>query len=133
LLVLFELTHFLLVRLLVHDAGFVELDLQGIDQIHVNACYLSVVILDLLVLRFMLLNQVFDGLVLLLLYLLDRFFAFGLHSLSKELHFVLVLQLNLVGDALVLLADRSRLLAVLLGERIQVLSLPHFLLFFGDF
>jgi len=104
LLVLLKLTQFLFGHTDVLCASFVQLDLKRVDQVHVDASDLVVVFSDCLVLGLVLLHKLGDRQIFLRLDFGDGVFALDLHVLAEKLHFVFVLHLNFVGDALKLLA-----------------------------
>ena len=81
-----------------------EVTSERADHVHVESGDVVVVVMDVLILRVVLGLQLFDSLVLLGFDFGNFSLALGLHVLSESSHLGLVLFLDLVGDALILLA-----------------------------
>ena len=77
-------------------------------------------------------NEVLDGRVLLILDLLDGGTPLGDLLLTQHLHLVLVSQVDLVADALELVASLRLLTVLLSSESVEVLLVADLLLLFGD-
>lgn len=105
LLVLVVLTHFLFDCPDVLSACLVQLNFQGLDQVHVDARDLRVVLFDLFILAFVVSDQSLNALVLFVLDSVDFVLALVLHLAAQQLHLVLVLHLDLVENALILSPD----------------------------
>ena len=110
-----------------------QLILQLLYYIQVGICYLLVVVLYVIVLFKMLCSQVLNCCIFLVFDLLDHHLPLPLHFLPQEQHLMLILQLNLIGNPLILLPHLGCLLVLLAGQRIQVLSVTNFLFFLLDF
>jgi hypothetical protein len=78
-------------------------------------------------------GQHFDGFVFLLLDLLNLLLSLFVHVLSEQLHLILVLVLDFIGNSLVLLSDSSRLLVLFLCKSIKILSVSDVLLLVLNF
>ena len=96
------------IGLIFADLLVLEVSTQCRDHIHVQACDVVVVIVNVLVLLVVLGFQLLNGLVLLSFDLCDLSLALGLHLLTQARHLRLVLLLDLVGNALVLLTFGGR-------------------------
>ena len=109
-----------------------EVGAECADHVHVECCDVMVVVMNVLILLVVLRLQFLDSAVLLSLNLCDLRLALCFHFLTQARHFCLVLLLNLVGDALELLALASSLGIEVLVERVLVLGLTHLLLLLLD-
>ena len=81
-----------------------EVGSEGAYHIHIQACDVIVVVMDVLVLLLVLSLEFFDSLVFLRFDLGDFSLALGLHVLSQTSHLGFVLLLDLVSDAFVFLS-----------------------------
>ena len=132
MVVIFLLAILLPHLLVVFPLGIIQLLLQLLDDIHVGVDDLVVVVLDVLVLLLMSRSEFLDSDVFLRFDLLDTHFSLLVHILTKQLHLVLILVLNLICDSLVLLPDTGRLLVLFLGEGVEIFGVPDLLLLVLD-
>ena len=129
--VCFLLVHPLFLLSRVFFLGISKFIFELLDDVKVSVGDLLIVVLYVVVLLRMLLGQLLYRSILLVFNLLDEAFALPLHFFSDQEHLVFVLQLNFIGYPLVLLPHLSGLLVLLSSQRIQILLMSHFLLFFG--
>ena len=101
---------------------------QGLNHIHVGSSDLKVILLDIGVLLRYLGLESFDCLVLLGLNLGNLLLSFLLGVLTEKCHLVLVLELDLVGDTLLLFPDGGGLGDEVLVERNLIVLLSGLLL-----
>ena len=77
-------------------------------------------------------RELLDCLVLLLLNLFDFVLPLVFHLLSQIQHLVLEFEMDLVRDSFKVLSQLGLGLVLLLSQGIEILSMPHFLLFLAD-
>ena len=102
------------------------------DDVEICVGDLRVVLLYVGVLLRVFRRQLLDCIVLLSFDPSDLRLPLFLHIASEQQHFVLERELDLAGDALVLLPDVGLLLVVDFGERVEVLLVTHLLFFLGN-
>ena len=129
----FGLVHLLLLLLSVFSPGFKKLFVKLFDDVQILVSDNGVVVLDVVVLLVVLVGQLQDGLVLLVLDLLDLVLSLFLHLGSQVHHLVFEFLVDFVGDTLELLAKLCLLLVFLFRQSVKVLLVTDFLLLFGNF
>jgi hypothetical protein len=127
------LIHLLLLHIIVVLPCFDQFVLKLLNNVEVGVGDLSVVVLDVKVLLVMLSRELLDCLVLLLLNLFDLVLPLVFHLLSQIQHLVLEFEMDLVRDSFEVLSQLGLGLVLLLGQGIEILGMPNFLLFLADF
>ena len=124
----FGLVHLLLLLLSVFSPGFKKLFVKLFDDVQILVSDNGVVVLDVVVLLVVLVGQLQDGLILLVLDLLDLVLSLFLHLGSQIHHLVFEFLVDFVGDTKLCL-----LLVFFFRQSIEVLLVTDFLLLFGNF
>ena len=118
-----------LLSLCVFGLLLLEIPSEGSNQVEICLGDGGVVFLNVKILLLVLVLQLSNRDVLLVFDLLALNLPLVVHLFSKESHLFLVFALDLVRDALILLANVSLFCAICLCQCVQVLLVPGFLLF----
>ena len=106
---------------------------QRANHVHIEACDVVIVVMDVLILLIVLGLQLFNCAVFLCLNLGNLLLTLCLHILTEARHLGLVLFLDLVADALEFLALGRGLSVEVLIEGVLILCLAHLLFLLLDF